>query len=349
MNSHDRVITTSITINRSTYLKGKIEKEMFPRKLDNLKKFPENDGEFVSEYQISDSGYGKDNVKLLHIERNGTVHNIKEFEVNTHLKLYSKKDYLNGDNSDIVATDSQKNTVYLLAKKFGVKSPEEFAIRLVNHFLTKYRHVEAAHVCIEEYPWKRLNYSKDLHGREHNHAFIFTPVATRYCDVQQKRNDKHPTVMSGLKDLRVLKTTQSSFVNFIDDEYRSLPDMEDRVFSTIISASWQYSVFEKINFDFLWHQVKEIILQNFAGDVHVGIPSPSVQNTIYLAQRDVLKTIKEISSISIQMPNKHYFQFDTSKYPGVVKGENKEVFLPVDKPSGIIYSQLSRKNVLSKL
>lgn len=42
--------------------------------------------------------------------------------------------------------------------------------------------------------------------------------------------DKHPTVMSGLKELRVLKTTKSSFVNFIDDEYRSLPDMEDRVF-----------------------------------------------------------------------------------------------------------------------
>lgn len=96
LNAHDRIITTSITINRSIYSKAKIKKKMFPRKLDNLKKFPENDGEFVSEYQITDSGYGKDNVKLLHIERNGTVHNIKEFEVNTHLKLYSKKDYLNG-------------------------------------------------------------------------------------------------------------------------------------------------------------------------------------------------------------------------------------------------------------
>lgn len=65
--------------------------------------------------------------------------------------------------------------MYLLAKKFGVKSPEEFAMRLVNHFLTKYRHVEAAHVYIEEYPWKRINYSKDLHGREHTHAFVYTP------------------------------------------------------------------------------------------------------------------------------------------------------------------------------
>lgn len=97
LNSHDQFITKSFTINRSTYLKGKIKKKMFPRKLDSLKKLPQNDGEFVSEYQITDSGYGKDNVKLLHIQRNGTVHNIKEFEVNTHLKLYSKKDYLNGN------------------------------------------------------------------------------------------------------------------------------------------------------------------------------------------------------------------------------------------------------------
>lgn len=59
--------------------------------------------------------------------------------------------------------------------------------------------------------------------------------------------------------------------------------------------------------------------------------------------------IAQISCVSIQMPNKHYFQFDVSKYPKVVQGENKEVFLPVDKPSGIIFSKLSRKDVLSKL
>lgn len=92
----DQFITTSITINRSINSTAKITKKMFPRKLHDVKTLPENDGEFVSEYQITDSGYGKDNVKLLHIERNGTVHNIKEFEVNTHLTLYSKKDYLNG-------------------------------------------------------------------------------------------------------------------------------------------------------------------------------------------------------------------------------------------------------------
>lgn len=73
---------------------------MFPRKLtsavqsQSLKKAAE--AEYKHEFEISDTGYGKDHVKILHIRREGNCHYIKEFEVNTHLKLYSKKDYLNG-------------------------------------------------------------------------------------------------------------------------------------------------------------------------------------------------------------------------------------------------------------
>lgn len=103
-------------------------------------------------------------------------------------RLYLIFYFLLGDNSDIIATDSQKNTVYLLAKKFGVKSPEDFAITLTRHFLTKYRHVKEAHVHIEEYPWERIAYTNsENQPRKHNHAFLFTPTAMRYCDVIHQR------------------------------------------------------------------------------------------------------------------------------------------------------------------
>lgn len=97
-----------------------------------------------------------------------------------------------GDNSDIIATDSQKNTVYLLAKKYGIKSPEDFAITLTKHFLSKYRHVKEAHVHVQEYPWDRIRYQNaDNKTGQHNHAFVFTPVAIRYCDVIHQRTGKH--------------------------------------------------------------------------------------------------------------------------------------------------------------
>lgn len=52
----------------------------------------------------------------------------------------------------------------------------------------------------------------------------------------------------------------------------------------------------------------------------------------------------QISRIDMAMPNKHYFTLDLSKFPlSIIQGENKEVYQPVDKPSGIIHAMLERK------
>ncbi|XP_066588428.1 uricase [Prorops nasuta] len=296
-------------------------------------------------YELGAHGYGKDSVKLLYVHRDNAIHHeIREYEVATHLRLGSQKDYLEGDNRDIIATDSQKNTVYLLAKKHGVKSPEEFALLLCAHFLYTYRHVEEVHVHVEEYPWARHL----VRGIPHNHAFVFSPSATRYCQVIQLRNES-PRIKGGLKDLRVLKTTQSSFTDFIQDEYRSLPDANDRIFSTIVQANWDFSTASGVNFDAVWQTVRDCIMENFAGPPDTGIYSPSVQNTLYLAEKCILDKVQQICSIEMKMPNKHYFDVDLSKFSKVVQGENKEVYLPVDKPSGIIYARLNRKDVSSHL
>lgn len=71
---------------------------MFPRKLTGAShdQSLKLSADYKHEFEISDTGYGKDHVKILHVRRDNNVHYIKEFEVNTHLKLYSKKDYLNG-------------------------------------------------------------------------------------------------------------------------------------------------------------------------------------------------------------------------------------------------------------
>lgn len=115
---------------------------------------------------------------------NALHHEIREYEVDTHLRLISQKDYMEGDNHDIIATDSQKNTVYLMAKKHGIRSPEEFALLLCSHFLYTYEQVAEVSINVEEYPWTR-HY---VYNVPHNHAFVMSPTATRYCQVSQLRN-----------------------------------------------------------------------------------------------------------------------------------------------------------------
>lgn len=135
-------------------------------------------------YEFGNYGYGKNHVKLLHVFREGHEHVIREFEVDTHLRLSTQKDYLDGDNRDIIATDSQKNTVFVLAKKYGIKTPEEFGLLICQHFLYTYKQVAEVNVSIVEYPWERL-----IEGeKSHNHAFVFVPDATRFAKVTQERN-----------------------------------------------------------------------------------------------------------------------------------------------------------------
>ena len=73
----------------------------------------------MTSFQIDPSftGYGKTGVRLLKIRRSGKYHGIKQIEVSTELKLNNYDDYFRGDNASIVPTDTQKNTVYALAKQ----------------------------------------------------------------------------------------------------------------------------------------------------------------------------------------------------------------------------------------
>lgn len=99
---------------------------------------------------------------------------------------------------------------------------------------------------------------------------------------------------ASLTNLRVLKTTQSAFVKFFRDDYTTLPEAEDRVFSTIVEANWDYSTPFGVDFDKCWNVVKDSILDKFAGPPETGLPSPSVQNTLYLAEKMVLEKIKQV-------------------------------------------------------
>ncbi|XP_033732455.1 uricase-like isoform X2 [Pecten maximus] len=289
--------------------------------------------------EFTDTGYGKNYVKLLQLRREGDAHHIQELEVNVELTLNNQREYLYGDNTDIIATDSQKNTVYILARKYGVKSPEEFAILLCNHFLSKYSHVDKVTVYIQQAPWKRMK----IDGDKHVHAFLISDEATRFCDCVHARGGK-PLVSAGLKKMKILKTTQSAFTGFVKDEFRTLPDANDRLFCTVVESHWWYNTHDHVNFDKVWSTVKKVILETFAGPAHEGVFSPSVQNTLYLTEKHVLARIPQIEKIEMELPNVHYFGVDFNRFPKIHFDHNtNEIYMPTDKPSGNIRAAIQRK------
>lgn len=88
----------------------------------------------VQNVEFVQTGYGKNTVKVLVIQRQGRRHSIIELRADVELTLKSRKDYLNGDNSDIIPTDTIKNTVHALAKLKGVRQGTTSSFYTSQHY-----------------------------------------------------------------------------------------------------------------------------------------------------------------------------------------------------------------------
>ncbi|XP_060650854.1 uricase-like [Drosophila nasuta] len=303
-------------------------------------------------YNLTGKGYGKDGVKLFHVTRDGAYHSVQEFDIKVHIKLSGNKEYTEGENSEIVDSDALRNIICVLGKKQGIEGPEKFALLVARKALEQYAHIVEISLNVETYPWRRISQDKtkpdgSTTNYQHNHAFMFTSTAQRYCEVIVRRQDAKPTVISGFKGLRLLKTTKSTFLHFIEDEYTTTPQLHDRMLSTIAEGAWEYSDFENVDFTKDWESVTETVVKTFGGDPIDGTVSTSTQRTSYLSIKQVLDDLPHVAVMSLTLPNRHYVHFDMKPFKKLVPGENNEIFIPLDKPYGIVYTQLSRKDLKS--
>src|SRR5437016_3365506 len=118
--------------------------------------------------KLTANHYGKSDVRLTKVVRHGARHELFEFSVDIQLTGDFAASYTAGDNRKIVATDSMKNTVYVLAKENDFTSPEAFAVLVAGHFPRTYEQVAGATVTVRQTSWSRIM----VDGKRHDHAFV---------------------------------------------------------------------------------------------------------------------------------------------------------------------------------
>jgi urate oxidase len=194
--------------------------------------------------------------------------------------------FLTDSNAGMTATDTQKNTVYYIAKQMSQRcSPEEYALALARHFVKTYPLVSKAKVTVEEAPWRRLQTPQGTH----NHGYVGEGTETRTCYVEVDDFGKEE-VTAGLKDLKVLKTTQSGYVGFIHDKFTTLPDVTERMAATVVTSTWKYSS-SRLPKDYsaAFTAARTALLEGFFGPVKTGVYSPSLQFTLYQMAQNAIK------------------------------------------------------------
>lgn len=308
-------------------------------------------GEIIDGYKF-EQRHGKSRVRVARVWRNKEdgVHSFAEWNVDISLLSDCLSAYVHSDNSDIVATDTMKNTVYVKAKECSEQvSMEEFAIVLAKHFTSFYPQVTTAIIKIVEKPWERCY----IDGQPHKHGFKLGSEKHTTEVVLTKNGALRVT--SGIEGLSLLKTTQSGFERFVRDKNTILPETRERMLATEVSASWRYP-FESLTsipvkplyFTNMYLDVKKVLAETFFGPPDEGVYSPSVQATLYQMGKAVLGRFPDVSFIQLKMPNIHFLPVNLSSKdnPVIVKFQD-DVYLPTDEPHGTIEASLSR--VLSKL
>jgi urate oxidase len=279
---------------------------------------------------LGENQYGKAETRLVRVHRDTARHAIRDLNVSTSLRGHFDAAFLDGDQSAVLPTDTQKNTVFAFAKERGVGAAEEFALALARHFVDDVGPVTGARVTVEEYGWDRVVAA----GRPHDHTFVRRGPDTRTAAVTVEGGREH--VLSGLTGLVVLKSTGSEFHGFLADRYTTLEPTTDRVMATSLTARWRWAQppADQAGWDEAYDDVRALLLDRFA-TVH----SLALQQTLWEMGRAVLEGCAEIAEIRLSAPNKHHFLVDLAPFgldnPG-------EVFVAADRPYGLIEVAVTR-------
>ena len=280
--------------------------------------------------RLGENQYGKAETHLVRVTKGGpggSVHEIKDINVSVALAGDFAASHLEGDNSNVVPTDTQKNTVYAFAKEAPVGEIEEFALRLARHFAHDFPTVQRSRVSIEEYLWTRI----EAGGKPHPHAFVRSGSEKRLTTVTCTRD--RVWIVSGLSDMVLLKSTGSEFWGYPRDKYTTLAETHDRVLATAVSVRWRYAN-EKVEWAAAFSKTRGALIEAFATK-----HSLALQQTLYAMGEAALEASTELAEIRLSMQNKHHYVVDLS--PFGLDNQN-EVFYASDRPYGLIEGTVTR-------
>ncbi|KAJ2159235.1 hypothetical protein GGF46_003165 [Coemansia sp. RSA 552] len=302
---------------------------------------------------VKSQAYGKDRVRVVRVVRHADGwQEIADYWVCCLLSgAEFESSYTKGDNKLVVATDSQKNTVYYLAKTLPadkVMTPEIFASEIASFMVKKYAHVTSCQVKVTTKPWERMKFD----NKGHPHSFYREGKETRWTEaVATKTNPPSAAnftvaIESGFYDLEVLKTTNSSFTDFWRDELTTLPDMHDRMLSTKVLCQWKFlpktlDALQQVPFNAVFAGAKRNTLDVFANDPRAWVHA-SVQTALYIMADRTINDFASVDDVYYALPNIHYFPFDLSKFGLKNLQTDAEVYMPIADPSGFITATVSR-------
>jgi urate oxidase len=277
--------------------------------------------------ELGPNRYGKSAIRLVKVSRGPDRQPVRDLTVAVSLEGDFGAAHTAGDNTNVIATDTMKNTVYAFAPEYLTGAIEAFGRVLAEHFVAMPQ-VERATITIREHRWAPM----PTDGGPATDAFMRIGDFARTAAVSVNR-DGRVGIEGGIDDLTVMKTSGSAFSGFPRDRYTTLPETDDRIMATKVKATWRYRSTD-LDWDAVFDGVRGTLL-----DVMADHLSPSVQASIWIVGQAILERHAAVEEIHMVLPNLHHWTVDLTPF-GL--DNRNEIFTPTTEPHGLIEATVRR-------
>jgi urate oxidase len=236
--------------------------------------------------------------------------------------------YTEGDNRNVVATDTMKNVILRHALEYdGAAAPERFLYTLGRRFLSTYPEMEGLRLWAREQPFAQLTdrlYS--LGGGDHGLA-----------ELQLSGDGGLVAAGSGRVGLRLLKTTGSAFTRFARDDATTLPERSDRPLFVHLDVRWRYADPADALADDPARYVASAEVRDVVCAVFHEFVSESIQHLVHAMGQRLLERFEVLSEVEFRGENHTY-----DPVPGSDRSASRRAYTSAFPAWGLITLVLTR-------
>ena len=216
--------------------------------------------------------------------------------------------YTEGDNSNVVATDSMKNFVLRKGLDLEFATLEALLYRLGAEFLAEYAQIGRLGLRGHELPFEPVDTGRGpspvLFARRHDDR--------GWSELLVEREGAGARILahqSGRTDIQLVKTTGSSFTRFVRDQHTTLPEVVDRPLFIYCDVFWRYADPADAVADDPARYVASEQVRDLCAVVFDQLNSKSIQQLVWAMGQRVLARFPRLAEVSFVVQNRLWDTF----------------------------------------
>jgi urate oxidase len=236
-----------------------------------------------------------------------------------------------------------KNFVLHHAGEYEGATIEGFLEFVGARFLETYSQMEAVRMTADEIPFEeRLVPGEDGEFEPSDLVFGVSNNEAAFGGIALSREGGEPTIVdhqSGVTGIELVKVKDNSFTGYVQDEYTTLPERENRTLYIALDVFWTYADASQALGDDPAQYVPAEQVRDIAQTVFHERDVNSIQDLIYQVGLRVLERFPQLESVSFEANNRTWI-----KVRDDIEGDGKVLREP-PRPTGFQQFSVHRSDL----